>query len=307
MGFGSEFRDLQSIRLADALDGGHVIRSTTDLLTRTYGFHMSWVAESVDGGVVVGHMQGNRTKSFQGVLLRDGQGLGGKVHASGRLRFVDSYFDCADISHEYDRHVADEELRRAVAAPMIAGDRDYGVLLAGSRDAGEFGAQAAEAIESMAQRCAESLYLAERVRAGLAAAIEEDRRRTLEVLRDLVETTQTSIAAKLRETRPLPRNLEGRRRRLRAIEDEAQDATARLRCSEFGLPAPWPTAGYALHVRESQILRLIGHGLRTREIAADLGISAETVKWYLKGLFTKLEVRTRAQAVVSARRLGILP
>jgi DNA-binding CsgD family transcriptional regulator len=307
MGPRSALLDSQAVPFVDLLDTGRVVRFTTDLLTRTCGFHMSWVAESAEGGAVVGHMLGNRTTSFHGVLLRDGQGLGGIVHASGRARFVDDYFDCAEITHEYDRLVAAEELRRAVAAPMIAGERNYGVLLAGHRDDGEIGTRSVEAVESAAQRCAESLYLAERVRTEVATAIDEDRRRTIDTLRDLVQTTQTSIAAKLRETSPLPGNAESRRRRLRAIEDEAQDAAAWLRRAAFGASVPRPAHDYDLHVRESQILRLIAHGLRTREIAAQIGISPETVKWYLKGLFAKLDVRTRAQAVVSARRLGMLP
>ncbi len=73
--------------------------------------------------------------------------------------------------------------------------------------------------------------------------------------------------------------------------------------AEAGAAAPAGT----LHRREIEILTLISQGLRNREIGERLFLSEETVKWYLKGLFCKLNVRTRAQAVGTARRLGLLP
>jgi LuxR family maltose regulon positive regulatory protein len=55
-----------------------------------------------------------------------------------------------------------------------------------------------------------------------------------------------------------------------------------------------------------QILRLISEGLRNREIGRRLFLSEETVKWYLKRLYCKLDVRTRTEAIASARKLGLL-
>jgi LuxR family maltose regulon positive regulatory protein len=62
-----------------------------------------------------------------------------------------------------------------------------------------------------------------------------------------------------------------------------------------------------LHIRESKILELIARGLRNREIAERLFLSEETVKWYIKRLFARLEVRSRTAAVATARKLGLLP
>jgi LuxR family maltose regulon positive regulatory protein len=64
--------------------------------------------------------------------------------------------------------------------------------------------------------------------------------------------------------------------------------------------------GDAFHHREVQILKLIAEGLRNREIAERLFLSEETVKWYLKRLYCKLYVRTRTEAIASARKLGLL-
>ncbi|MBP7670562.1 MAG: helix-turn-helix transcriptional regulator [Ferrovibrio sp.] len=61
-----------------------------------------------------------------------------------------------------------------------------------------------------------------------------------------------------------------------------------------------------LHIREIQIVRLIGHGLGNREIAERLALSVQTVKWYNKSLFQKLNVANRAEALSVAKAGGLL-
>jgi len=72
-------------------------------------------------------------------------------------------------------------------------------------------------------------------------------------------------------------------------------------------PAEAPAARSAvLHQRETQILQLLGLGLRNREIGARLFISEETVKWYLKSIFGTLGVGNRTHALIKAREMGLL-
>lgn len=47
-------------------------------------------------------------------------------------------------------------------------------------------------------------------------------------------------------------------------------------------------------------------GLRNREIGERLGSTEGTVKWYLQQVYDRLGVRRRTQAVIRARRSGIL-
>jgi DNA-binding CsgD family transcriptional regulator len=58
--------------------------------------------------------------------------------------------------------------------------------------------------------------------------------------------------------------------------------------------------------REGEILGLVGNGLSNKRIALTLGIAPETVKWYVKRIFLKLEVRTRAEAVSRATALYLM-
>lgn len=59
---------------------------------------------------------------------------------------------------------------------------------------------------------------------------------------------------------------------------------------------------YNLSGREQDILDLLVQGMPNKRIAQALNISAETVKWYLKKLFAKLNVSDRVHAIDKARR-----
>ncbi|HYD78337.1 MAG TPA: LuxR C-terminal-related transcriptional regulator [Paucimonas sp.] len=58
--------------------------------------------------------------------------------------------------------------------------------------------------------------------------------------------------------------------------------------------------------REIQILKLVDMGLKNRDLAAQLFVSDETVKWHLRNIYAKLGVNSRTSAVAKARELGIL-
>jgi len=66
------------------------------------------------------------------------------------------------------------------------------------------------------------------------------------------------------------------------------------------------TTAPALTQRERQILELLADGLGNKQIAARLGITTNTVKTHLELLFDKLDVSSRAEAVATAARTGLL-
>ena len=61
-----------------------------------------------------------------------------------------------------------------------------------------------------------------------------------------------------------------------------------------------------LSPREQEVVRLLATGLRDREIAEQLYISERTVKFHIKNLLTKLNVKTRAQAIFETMQRGWL-
>jgi DNA-binding NarL/FixJ family response regulator len=61
-----------------------------------------------------------------------------------------------------------------------------------------------------------------------------------------------------------------------------------------------------LTAREREILRLVTQGLDNAEIAAELFLSATTVKRHISAIFTKLGVTNRVQAAIWAVRAGLI-
>jgi len=61
-----------------------------------------------------------------------------------------------------------------------------------------------------------------------------------------------------------------------------------------------------LTAREEEVLALVTEGLCNKRVAKRLDIGVGTVKTHLRAAFDKLQVRSRAQAVVTAKRRGIL-
>lgn len=109
--------------------------------------------------------------------------------------------------------------------------------------------------------------------------------------------------------------------------DRLLDACLRRWSRPAGCPAP-PTIEYArqllmrvrpsaegalatparptLSAREPAVLRLLAAGLANKDIGARLGIGLPTVKNHVDGVYRKLGVRSRTQALAAAVRLGLV-
>jgi two-component system, NarL family, response regulator DevR len=62
----------------------------------------------------------------------------------------------------------------------------------------------------------------------------------------------------------------------------------------------------ALSEKQAEILRLISEGFSNREIAGRIHLSENTVKSHLQEIFSKLGVRNRVEAAVTAARTGLI-
>lgn len=60
-----------------------------------------------------------------------------------------------------------------------------------------------------------------------------------------------------------------------------------------------------LTARERDVLRLLASGLKNAQIARELFVTEQTVKFHVRNIFRKLGVETRTQAAYQAARLGI--
>jgi len=58
--------------------------------------------------------------------------------------------------------------------------------------------------------------------------------------------------------------------------------------------------------REEQVLASIARGFTYDEIAQQLGVSSTTVRTHVRGIYVKLDVHSKTEAVFEARALGLL-
>ncbi len=56
--------------------------------------------------------------------------------------------------------------------------------------------------------------------------------------------------------------------------------------------------------REAQVLQLMAEGMPNKQIARDLGISPNTVKFHVNAILSKLNAQSRTEAVIRATQLG---
>jgi DNA-binding NarL/FixJ family response regulator len=64
--------------------------------------------------------------------------------------------------------------------------------------------------------------------------------------------------------------------------------------------------GFCLTKRERQILNCLGEGKDNKEISACLFLSVETVKTHMKSIFRKLDAKSRLDAVMKAKHIGLI-
>jgi DNA-binding NarL/FixJ family response regulator len=77
---------------------------------------------------------------------------------------------------------------------------------------------------------------------------------------------------------------------------------ARRVVTAFRQSAPSGAADLLLSPRETEVLRLLAKGHRSKEIAEELGLGIGTINTYVRHIYEKLHVRSRAEAV--ARLVG---
>ncbi|WP_291831266.1 LuxR C-terminal-related transcriptional regulator [Marinobacter sp.] len=169
--------------------------------------------------------------------------------------------------------------------------------------------RAREHLSDVYRRYAEALPWGLQLHAGLLDAVLQTEekglaagRRQLEsVIRDAAKEHFISPFAELmHELRPLME------KSFRGLEPCAfTKALGEL----FGIEshkAPLETLAEPISEREQGVLELIAKGLSNQEIGDKLHISLHTVKTHARRINAKLEVKSRTQAIVRARELGLL-
>lgn len=242
---------------------------------------------------------GVRTVGLRGLHVRTDAGLGGRVLAIRRPALVSDYRSARSITHDYDGPVLAEGIRSVVAVPVVVADQVRGVLYGAARDPAVVGGRAADAVVDAARGLAEEL----------AVRDEVDRRvRLLRAAESSAPPAPTTLVAEVRD-------LHAELRRIASavedpdLRDRLRDVTRRI--ADLGSAADPRTSARrpeaSLSPRELDVLGEVALGCSNAEAARRLSLLPETAKAYLRSAMRKLDARTRFEAVVEARRRGLLP
>jgi DNA-binding CsgD family transcriptional regulator len=270
--------------------GAVEIRRALARLRRTTGLPVAFggLVESGRPRIRISELSGTATTALLALAVTSGNGLGGKTVALARPCAVADYSLSQQISHEYDAAVAAEGLRSVLAVPVVVRRRVRGVLYGALRDARPLGDRMLTAAVDAARDVEQALVVGDEAREVMVAARAEPRHGDTATREQVREAHAALRALAPRITDP-------------ALRAELLDACALLTTD------PAPSKGVALTPRELDVLACVAAGATNAAAADRLGVSAETVKAYLRSAMRKLGARTRGEAVVAARRVGLLP
>ncbi|WP_447643834.1 response regulator transcription factor [Nocardioides zeae] len=238
-----------------------------------------------DGRVVLDRFDGRTVGRLAGTNLHPGHGLGGRVVALGRAHAFSDYLSSRSISHRYDAIVAAEGLHAMAAVPVVVARRPVAVLYGALHAPGDLGSRTLDVLTTEARALEQEIAVARALETGSA---DED----AAALRERVRATYAEL------------------RRLAADLDDPLLRDALVRAADTLAPeapaAAETLAAVHLTARERDVLALVALGSSNARIGEELGLTLHTVKGYVKNVMAKLGAGTRLEAVVLARRAGLL-
>jgi LuxR family transcriptional regulator, regulator of acetate metabolism len=238
----------------------------------------------------IAQVSGAQTTALHGLGINAGNGLGGKSIALSRPCAVTDYHEARHISHEYDGPVATEGLRSVLAVPVVVRRRVRGVLYGALRRAVPLGDRTFDAAVAAARDVEQALV------------VRDEARELLALVREPVAGTGAweqvrEVHGELRALAPMISDPELRKSLLTVVS----------RLASAGSATAAERRPVTLAPRELDVLACVAAGATNAAAADRLGLRPETVKGYLRDAMRKLGAHTRLEAVVAARRAGLLP
>ena len=244
--------------------------------------------------VRISELSGTATTALSALAVSSGNGLGGKAVALARPCAVVDYPSSRQISHEYDVAVATEGLRSVLAVPVVVRRQVRGVLYGALRTAQPLGDRTLGAAVAAARDVEQALLVQDEARALLAVAREPGPGVGSAAWEEVREAHGALRALAPRILDPV-------------LRGELLSVCGRLAQAAMPEPDSPGSRAVGLAPREVDVLACVAGGATNAGAAERLGLRPETVKGYLRSAMRKLGARTRWEAVVAARRAGLLP
>ncbi len=282
--------------LLSVLDRVLALHGTARLIRDAAGADAGFVADlDGPGRAVIRWLAGNRTDALQDLAVPIGQGVGGRVLASGQSVRVSDYVAAPTITHHFDGMVRRESMSAMIAVPVLE-DRGgspatVAVAYAALRGEGTFGDSALDAVRGIATQAARALRLAARAEEGRSAAVVAERERMQASLHDSVGAMLFSIGAQVRDLRSTLPDNPVLRTRLGRLESDVSAASLALRESLLALSESSPERALPVELAE-----------HCRSFEARTGVPARLVQL---GPVAPLDAE-RTNLLTSAVREGLL-
>lgn len=280
-------------------DDADAFRHALRLVRQRTGVPLVFGGQVTDRVLRLSEFLGAQTNTLRGLNVMPGTGLGGYVVAHQRPLGVNDYARANTITHDYDDPVLAEGIRAITAAPVTVRGTVRGVLYIAVRSVFPLGSRATS----------ELLEISRQLAGEIAIRDEVDRR--VQLLEAAAGSPRTAVKASPDREEFRELYTEFRSIALQLHDGELRDRLLRA-CDRFasaGINPPHSACAPrpVLSPRELDVLSYVALGCSNIETAQQLSVLPETVKAYLRSATRKLGVHGRNQAVIAARRQGLLP
>lgn len=235
---------------------------------------------------------GGRTRALNNLTVPVGQGIGGQAALEGRPIGAGNYYRSTRFTHEFDTFVSREAILSIYAIPVMVDEKPRGMVYTSARGSNGIGERFVKNAVSMANHIGQEIKIHDEV---------DRRSQLLEQAQSLPDPDYQDIIDVVRATYAELIGL--------ANSDIDDDVATSLRsiASQLERGGNMPQPAPQLTVREVEVLSQVAMGCSYAEVANRLALKPVTVKGYMRTILGKLQVHSRHEAVVSARRFGLIP
>ncbi|MEO7720375.1 MAG: LuxR C-terminal-related transcriptional regulator [Pseudolysinimonas sp.] len=263
-------------------------------LTRLAGFPVAFGGLTAADGTPLTAFSGAHARSLDGVLIEPTHGCGGLAAVDRKPVAATNYRESSTITHHYDREVTAEGIVSLIAVPVVVDGRVRAILYGGHRIATQFGETIVRDTLKVSKALAWELSVADEVSRRLALLETQWPEQQSPELWTGERLELRELFAELRELGRTIADPEIVRR----LDDMGR------RILPHGMTVSVPTS---LSPRELDMLAQVALGKRNGQIATQLGLTEATVKSYISAAMRKLNASNRYEAVIAARRAGLIP
>ncbi len=233
--------------------------------------------------------------SIHGLVIEPTQGLGGRALAERKPVAATHYRQATSITHRYDREVTAEGIVSLLAVPIVVDGAVRAVIYGGQRTPTQFGDAVLQGALRVASALAWDYSVHDEVERRLAAIEGEGGLPGVGIADPVERQDRRALFAELREIgREIDDPILARR-----LERASHALSPRKAIASSGSPPLAP--------RELDVLAQVALGKQNAHVARQLGLTESTVKSYLSSAMRKLGAESRYEAVIAARRAGLIP